>query len=333
MRLPVLQKSRAVLWLASVALAPAAFCASPGAGAEGAYPVKPIRIIVPISPGSATDMVVRVVAERLQAALGQAIVVENRVGAGTTIGTAAVAREAPDGYTLLAQSTAHTVIPWIYPRLPYKVDRDFAAVATLATLPNVLVAPEAKGYRTVRDLVRAAKARPGVLNYGSAGRGTSTHLAAEKFRLATGIAAVHVPYKGTPEALNATIAGDVDYFFAPITSAMAQVQSGKLVALGVAASDRAPAMPGVPTLSEAGISNANIDFWIGLLAPAGTPAKVIERLNREVGVALSSKSVADRLAGVGATPRVMSPRAFDDLIRKDLRANGELVKKAAITAD
>jgi tripartite-type tricarboxylate transporter receptor subunit TctC len=234
---------------------------------------------------------------------------------------------------LLANSTAHTVVPWIYPKLPYDAQRDFAAVATLASLPNVLVVPASKGYRSVNDVLQAARARPNALNYASAGSGTSTHLAAEKFRLATGIAAVHVPYKGTPEALAATVAGDVDFFFAPASSVLPHIKSGALVALSVSASSQAPGLPNVRTLSDAGVPGADAEFWIGLFAPKGTPASVINRLNREVHAILAMPDVVEKLAALGATPRPMSASSFDAMVRSDLQAHRELVRATGLKPD
>ena len=323
-------------WMESTARAMAtlllaAAAASPGTAA--AYPGKPVRIVVPISPGSATDVVVRVVAEKLSAALKQPVVVENRPGAGTTLAAAAVAREQADGHTLLANSTAHTVVPWIYPKLPYDAERDFAPVATLASLPNVLVVPAAKGLRSVQDVLQAARAQPLALNYASAGTGTSTHLAAEKFRLATGIAATHVPYKGTPEALAATVAGDVDFFFAPVSSVLPHIKTGALLALAVSGSSPAPGLPNLRRLADAGVPGADAEFWIGLFAPKGTPAAVVERLNREVNAILARPEVAEKLTTLGATPRSMSASSFGALVRSDLQAHRDLVRAAGLKAD
>jgi len=304
---------------------------TPAAAAD--YPTRPVRVVVPISPGSATDVVVRVVAEKLATVLKQPVIVENRPGAGTTIAAGAVAREAADGYTLLANSTAHTVVPWTYARLSYNAEKDFVGVATLVTLPNVLVVSSAKGYHSVQELLQAARARPGALNYASAGSGTSTHLAAEKFRLATGIVATHVPYRGTPEALTATVAGEVDFFFAPATSVLPHIRSGALTALAISGTSAAPGLPHVRRLAEAGLSNADAEFWVGLFAPAGTPVDVVQRLNREINSALAAPEVVEKLAALGATPRPMSAAAFEALLRADFQANRELVRATGLRAD
>lgn len=297
------------------------------------YPNKIVHIIVPFSPGSATDIIARTIGDKLSAGLGQPVVVENRPGAGGTIGAGVVAAAAPDGYTLLVQSSGHTVNPHIYTTLSYDTLRDFAGVTTLVNLPNVLVIAPGKGIKSVQELVAAAKAKPGQLNYASAGSGSATHMNAEKFRAAAGFDAVHIPYKGTPEAITEVIAGRVDYFFAPMVSGLPMIKDGKVLALAVGSAKRSSVLPDVPTTVEAGVAGSDYNFWIGMLAPAKTPRDIVTRLNEEVLKALQAPEVKERLAKLGAEPLPMSPEQFDAYIREELAANARIVKAAGIKAN
>ena len=215
-----------------------------------AYPTKPVKVIVPFTPGSATDILGRTIGQKLSELWGQPVIVENRAGAGGTIGAGIVAKSPPDGYTLMVHSSAHAVNASMYPALPYDTVKDFVDVATLGGQPNVLVVAPATGFKTTADLVAAAKKSPGTLNYGSAGVGSGTHINAEKFKLVAGIDAVHIPYKGTPEAITDTMTGRVTYFFSPISAALPNIREGKLVALGVSTAKRSSALPGVPTIAQ-----------------------------------------------------------------------------------
>lgn len=310
----------------------AAALASGGAAAQ-AYPSKPIRVIVPFTPGSGTDIVARAVGERLQQNLGQPVVVENRPGAGGTIGAAQVAQSAPDGYTILIQSSGHTVNPWIYPNLSYDTLKDLAGVTPLASLPNVLIIAPSKNIKSVQELVAKAKANPGQLNYGSAGTGSATHMNAEKFRAAAGFDAVHVPYKGTPEAITETMTGRIDYFFAPVVSALPMIKDGRVLAIAVGTPKRSSVLPEVPTTTEAGLPGSEYVFWVGMLVPAKTPREIIVKLNQETIKALESPEVRERLAKLGAEPMPMQPEQFDALIRDETAANAKLVKEAGIKAN
>ena len=307
----------------------ALLCAAVLAEAQS-FPSKPLRIVVPITPGSATDIVVRTLGEEMSKRLGVAVVVENRPGAGTTIGSAAVAKSAPDGYTLLANSTAHTANPWIYPQLPYDSVRDFAPVTSLASVPNVLVVAPARPWTSLRDLVDAAKAAPGKLNYASAGSGSGTHMNAEKFRIAAGIRAEHIPFKGTPEAITETMTGRVDWFFAPLVSAMSALRDGRLRALAVGSLQRSSMLPDVPTTEEAGVPGSAYNLWIGLWAPAGTPPDTIERLSIVAQEALGAPEARERLSKLGADPLLMSPRQFGAFLAEEFKSNEDLVKRAGI---
>ncbi len=295
-----------------------------------AYPARPIKIVVPISPGSATDVLVRAVAERMQARLGQPVVIENRAGAGTTIGAAMVAKAEPDGYTILANSNAHTVNPYLYRSLPYDSASDFVGIATLGSLPNILVVSPQSPVNSVQELLAAARAQPGKLNYASAGVGSGTHMNAEKFRIASGVVAEHIAFKGTPEAVTETMAGRVDWFFAPGVSVMGAVKDRKLKALAVGSKERSSLLPDLPTTEEAGVPNAAYTLWIGLFAPAKTPAPIIARLNQEVQAALASPEVKERFAKLGADPMPMSVEAFRGFLAQEFKVSEQIVKAAGI---
>ena len=313
-----------------VMMAAAAVFAASTAHAQ-TYPDKPVHVIVPFTPGSATDVVARTVAQALSIRLGQPFVVENRPGAGGMIGAGIVAKAAPDGYTLLVHSSGHTVNPSIYPTLTYDTAKDFVGVSLLAQQPNILVVAPSKGWKTAGDLVKAAKAEPGKLTYASAGAGSGTHMNAEKFRVSAGIDTVHIPYKGTPEAMTDTMNGRVDYFFAPVIAALPMVRDNRLTALAVGSAKRASVLPDVPSTEEAGYPGSAYNFWVGMLAPAGTPSAIVERLNKEVAAALASPEVKERLGALGADTAPMAAVDFDKMIAQELKDNAELVKQAGIT--
>jgi tripartite-type tricarboxylate transporter receptor subunit TctC len=291
-----------------------------------AWPTKPLRVIVPIGAGSVADIVPRVVFEQLTTQLGQHIVVDNRPGAGQTIGAGVVAKSAPDGYTLLVNSSAHAIAPSLHPNLNYHPARDFAAVAPLGVSPFVIVVPPARGFKTVRELVAAAKVKPGAFNFSSPGVATASHLSAERFRFSAGVEAVHVPFKGGVEAMTEVMAGRIDFFFVVIGAAVPNIQSGKLNALAVNGARRSAALPEVPTVREAGFANAEYPTWFGLFAPAKTPRQVIDQLHRETLKALQEPKVRDKLAALGVDPMVMTPKEFDAHVQQDIAINAELVK-------
>jgi tripartite-type tricarboxylate transporter receptor subunit TctC len=296
-----------------------------------AWPGKPIRAIVPYAAGSTTDIVPRVVFEGLSAQLGQSIVVENRAGAGGTTGAAFVAKAEPDGYTLLVNSSAHTIAPSLYPNLSYHPIRDFASVIALGISPNVLVVPAGK-FKTTAEFVAAAKARPGALNFSSVGVGTATHLSAEKFRFAAGVSAVHVPFKGGAEAMTEVIAGRMDFFFGPVGLVLSNIRGGKLTALTANGTKRSVALPEVPTTAETGIANAEYPIWFGLFLPAKTPREIVDKLHAETLKALQSPAVRDKLAGLGVDPMPMSPKQLDALVEKEIAADAALVKAIGLKA-
>jgi len=307
-----------------------ALCATLASG-QG-YPNKPVKLVVPFTPGSATDILARTLGQKLSEQWGQPVIVENRAGAGGTIGAGVVAKSPPDGYTLMVHSSGHAVNASMYPTLPYDTTKDFVEVATLGGQPNVLVVAPASGLRTVADLTAAAKKSPGALNYGSAGIGSGTHVNAEKFKLAAGIDAVHIPYKGTPEAITDTMTGRVTYFFSPISAALPNIREGKLVALGVSTAKRSSALPNVPTIAESGLPGFDYNLWVGLWAPAGTPQDIVEKINADVAKVLAMPDVRERLAALGAEPMVMTPADFRKFMREEIDDAAKVVKAAGIKA-
>ena len=295
-----------------------------------AFPSKPVKIVVPFTAGSATDILARTFGQKLSELWGQPVIVENRPGAGGTIGAVIGAKSPPDGYTLLVHSAAQAVNASIYPTLPYDTTKDFVEVATLGGQPNVLVVAPSTGFKTVADLIAAAKKGPGTLNFGSAGTGSGTHVNGEKFKLAAGIDVVHIPYKGTPEAITDTMTGRVTYFFSPISAALPNIREGKLVALGVSTAKRSSALPNVPTIAESGLPGFDYNLWVGMFAPAGTPADVVDRINADVAKVLQTPDARERLAALGAEAMVMTPAEFRKFMRDEIEDSAKVVKAAGI---
>jgi tripartite-type tricarboxylate transporter receptor subunit TctC len=306
--------------------------APPQAKAE-TWPTKTLRVIVPYGAGSTADIVPRAVFEQLSPQLGQSIVVENRPGAGGTTGSSFVSKADPDGYTLLINSNAHTISPSLYPKLSYDPARDFTSVVPLGISPNVLIVSPAKGFKTVGDLVAAAKAKPGALNFSSVGVGTATHMSAERFCFSAGIQAVHIPFKGGAQAMSEVMAGRVDFFFGPVGLVLPLVQSGKLAALVVNGAKRSAALPNVPTMHEAGLVDAEYPIWFGIFAPSKTPRGIVDTLNRVTIKATQSQKLKERLAKMGIDPLVMSSSEFDAHVAKEIALNAALVKAVGIRTD
>ena len=315
-------------WIAGVALA--LFCALPAMG-QG-YPNKTVHLIVPFTAGSATDILARTFGQKLSEMWGQSVIVENRPGAGGTIGAAVVAKSPPDGYTLLVHSAAQAYNASIYPSLPYDTTKDFVEIAPLAGQPNVLIVAPATGVKTVAELIALAKQKPGQLNFGSAGTGSGTHINAEKFKLAAGIDVVHIPYKGTPEALNDTLAGRVTYFFSPISAALPNIREGKLLALGVSTSKRSSALPNVPTIAEAALPGFDYNLWVGVFAPAGTPPDIVDKINKDIDRALQTPEIKDRLSTLGAEPMPMTSAEFRKFVQTEIDDSAKVIKAAGIKA-
>jgi tripartite-type tricarboxylate transporter receptor subunit TctC len=292
------------------------------------YPAKPIRFIVPFTAGSATDIVARTVGEAMSRSMGQPIVIENKLGAGGTIAAAQVARSEADGYTVLVHSSAHALNPALYSNPGYDTLKDLTGVTALAAIPNVLVAHPNKGWKTQADLIAAARANPAKLNYASAGVGSGTHMNAEIFRLQAGIDALHVPYKGTPDAMNNVIGGSNDWFFAPLASALPLIRDNRLQALSVSTKMRASTLPNVPTSIEAGLPDSDYTLWVGMIVPAATPAAVVKKLNEEALKALNSPELKERMAKLGADPFPLTPEAFNAYIRSEMEVAARIVKAA-----
>jgi tripartite-type tricarboxylate transporter receptor subunit TctC len=303
----------------------------PAVLAQG-YPSRPVHVIVPFTAGSATDILARTFGQKLAEIWSQSVIVDNRPGAGGTIGAALVAKAAPDGYTLLVHSAAQAYNPSIYPDLPYDTAKDFIAIAPLAGQPNVLVVAPSAGINSVAELIAQARQKPGQLNYGSAGTGSGTHINGEKFKLAAGIDVVHIPYKGTPEALTDTMAGRVTYFFAPISAALPLVRDGKLRALAVSTAARSSVLPNVPTIAEAGLPGFDYSLWVGMFAPAGTPSAVVERIARDLRTVAQTAEVKERLAALGAEPMPMTPAEFKRFVDAEIVDSAKVIKAAGIRA-
>ena len=304
-----------------------------GSAAAQVWPSKPIRAIVPFGAGSATDIVPRIVFDPLSAQLGQPIIVENRVGAGSSLGTAAVAKADPDGHTLLATSSAHTITPAVYANLTYDAAADFAAVTPFGSVANVLVISPDKGFKTIQEMIAAAKAKPGSFNYASVGVGSATHLSVERLKLSAGFEAVHVPFRGGPEALTEVMAGRVEFYFCPINTALPFIREGKLLALVVNSTKRAAALPDVPTVIEAGFRDAEFPIWLGLLAPAKTPRDIVEKLHSELSKALQVPDVQARFKTLGIEPMPMSVAEFGTFFRDEVNSTMAIAKAAGIKLD
>lgn len=300
------------------------------AAAQGGYPNKPIRVIVPFAAGSTTDIIARAISDKMGQSMGQQLIIENRGGASGTIGQAAVAAAAPDGYTIMIHSSSHTVSPHTFAKLPFDTEKDFAGVTPISSTPNVLVISPAKNIKTLGELLAAARAKPGSMNFASAGQGSATHLNAEKFKLAAKIEATNIPFKGSGEAVTEVMSGRVDYYFSPIAPVIGQIRNNQLVPLAVGSPRRAAALPNVPTTAEAGVPGSEFNFWIGMMVPAKTPREIVNRLNDEVVKALASPEVKERFVTLGADIWTLKPEQFDAYIRDEIKANAALVKAAGL---
>ena len=298
---------------------------SPVAASAQDWPTKqPIKVVVPFTAGSATDIAGRIVFEQVGKQIGQTFVVENRGGGGTTLGMAQAAKADPDGYTMLVHSTSHVVVASTFAQLPFNVADDFAAVSSLADVPFVVAANPK--YKTLKDLIDAGKASSSGILYGTAGAGSSGQLFMERFRIAAGFPATHVPFRGTPEGMTEVIAGRIDMYPAPALNAVNLSKEGKVSALAVSSAKRLPLMPDVRTLAEAGLPEAGYNFWVGAFLPAKTPQPIVDRLNREIVAALKVQAVADKILALGGAPMSMTPAEFDKFVRREIAVNAEVVK-------
>ncbi len=294
------------------------------------YPSKTVRLIVPLTAGSGADIAGRIVAKHLGEAWKQTVIVDNRPGAGGQIGTQAVVKADADGYTLLVQSASHAANPAIYKTLPYDPLKDLVDVAILGITPYVMVTAKGGDYPTIKALVDAAKAKPGGIPFASAGVGSSTHLAAEYFAQVAGAKMLHIPYKGSPEALQDTMGGRTSFYMAPINTVVGQMKEGKLAALGVSTKGRAEVMPDVPTLAEQGLPGFDITLWFGVWAPAGTPAAVVTKINTQIAAVLQLPEVREQFNKLGITPVPMKPEEFGRFVRDQIGTFQKIVKQADI---
>jgi tripartite-type tricarboxylate transporter receptor subunit TctC len=303
----------------------AATVALPGIAAAQGFPNHTVRLISGVTPGSASDTMARILAEKMQASLGQPVIVENWLGAGGLVGASRVAKTEPDGHTVMIYASAFTIAPLINPGV---LDpKDLVPVATIATTPTVLVVRPDRGWKKAADLVAAAKAKPGGIVAASAGIGSATHMNLERFRLSAGIQVLHVPLKGAAEALTEVLTGRADLYFALPFQVKGPVQEGKLVALAVGSPKRSSLFPDVPTTVEAGYANSDYNFWVGALVPAKTPRDIVLRLNKEIDRAVNLPDVHERILKLGADPLSMSIPEFEAMIRKEFEENAKLVKE------
>ena len=317
---------RRFLTLASAALAAPAL--SRTAFADAWPKDKVIRAVVPFTPGSTIDILGRIVLDPVSRQIGQTIVVENRGGAGGTLGSALVAKAEPDGYTILVNAAAHTGAPAAYPKLPYDAAGDFAGVACFGSVPNVLLVAPSKGIKTVQELV--AKAKAGTMTFASAGVGSATHWAAERFNVSAGIRPTHVPFRGGPEALTEVMTGRVDFIFIGTGSGLPFIKDGKLMALAVSSPKRSPTLPDVPTTLELGYKDSDYNFWNGMLVPVKTPKPIVERLHAEVTKALALPDVQQKLKVQGVEPNPLTPSEMDAMIRREIALNLKIAKAAGL---
>jgi tripartite-type tricarboxylate transporter receptor subunit TctC len=294
------------------------------------YPAKSVRVIIPITPGSGLDIVGRLTSQRLSEIWGQPVVVDNRPGAGGAVGTAVVAKSPADGYTLLISGSLHATNPAVYSKLPYDTLNDFVEIVPLAALYQALVVAPSAGVKSVAELIAAAKARPGQLTFASPGTGSGVHFTGEKFRLATGIDVVHVPYKGGPEAMNDVMMGRVTYWIPSIGTALPFVQGGKLLALGVTSPRRSAVLPHVPTIAEAGVAGFEDSLWFGMWAPAATPLGIVDRLAMDTARALAVPMLREQFIKLAAEPISMTRTEFAGFVRRETESAASIAKAAGI---
>jgi tripartite-type tricarboxylate transporter receptor subunit TctC len=304
-----------------------------GASLAQDYPSKPVRIVVPFSPGGSTDVLARIVGQKLTERSGQPVIIENRAGAGGNIGAEQVARSAPDGYILLLGGVPHAISASLYSKLPYDLARDLAAVAEIASFPSAIVLHPSLPANSVKELIALARARPGQLSFGSAGNGSPNHLSLELFQTMAGVRMVHVPYKGSGQLVGDLLAGQVQLASMGLPVAVPHVQSGKLRAIAVTGASRSPLLPEVPTVSEAGLPGFEVTSWYGVFAPAGLPADIVAKLNSEIGSAVTAAEVKERLAALGAEPSVKSPDQFGRYVRQEITKWAKVVKDSGAKAE
>ncbi len=309
-----------------IPIAVLAACAASGAGAQE-YPHKPLRLIAPFSPGGATDVLARIVGQKMNERLGQPVIIENRVGAGGNIGAELVAKAAPDGYTLLMGGVPHAIGASLYAKLGYDMVKDLSAVAEVASFPSMIVLHPSLPAKSIKELIALAKAKPGQLNFGSAGNGSPNHLALELFDTMAGVKMTHIPYKGAGQVVGDLLAGQLQLASMGLPIAMPHVQSGKLRAIASTGATRSPLLPHIPTVAEAGLAGFDVTSWYGVFGPAALPREIIFRLNSEIGGAINAPELKERLTALGAEPSSKTPEQFAQYVRE------EIVKWAKVVRD
>jgi tripartite-type tricarboxylate transporter receptor subunit TctC len=319
--------------LGLVALAAGAIAAPAPAQPVDAWPARPIRFILPFPPGGGTDILGRLIAERLTAGLGQPVVAENRGGAGGNVGAEAAAKSAPDGYTIVLVAPSLAISPSLYSKLNYDPVKDFAPVSLVATVPNVMVTNPEVPAKTLGEFIRLAKSKPGEMNFGSGGSGTSNHLAGELFNIVAGVKLVHVPYKGVNLAMNDVLSGRVQLVVIGVPATVPYIKAGRLRALALVAPQRSPVLPDVPTATEAGLPQFDVTTWYGILAPSGTPRPVVMRLNTELARIMHSSELKEKLDALATDPVTSTPEEFASLIRSEIAKWAAVVREAGLKAD
>jgi tripartite-type tricarboxylate transporter receptor subunit TctC len=303
------------------------------AGAQDAYPSRPLKFILPFPPGGGTDILGRVIAERLSASLGQPVVTENRGGAGGNVGAEAAAHSAPDGYTIVLVAPSLAISPSLYSKLNYDPVKDLAPISLVATVPNVMITHPSVESKNLQEFIALARSRPGAMNFGSGGAGTSNHLAGELFNIVTGAKLVHVPYKGVNLAMQGVLAGEIQLVFIGIPAALPHIKAGKLRALALVAPQRSPALPEVPTAAEAGLKDFEVTTWYGIMTPAGTPRPIVSRLNAELVKIMHAPDVKERLAAMATDPLTSTPEEFAAYLKQEIAKWGDVVRRANLKAD
>ena len=312
----------------AICLAASLFAAS--TAQADTWPSRVIRATIPFGAGSAADVVPRLVFDRLAAELGQPIVIENRVGAGGTVGTGALAKAEPDGYNILAHSSALTVAPALFLNLTYDTTKDLAGALMLGSSANVMIVPNERPWKTVQDFIADAKAKPGSISFGSVGIGSAVHISSEKFRLAAGVQATHVPYRGGSEVITDILGGRIDFYFCPLATALPLIKEGRVKALVVSTNKRVADLPDVPTPTDIGLKDADSQIWFGVFVPAKTPRDIVEKLHAAGGKVLADPAMQQSLKKLGIEPMPLSPKEMDELVAREMAANFELIKAAGI---
>jgi tripartite-type tricarboxylate transporter receptor subunit TctC len=305
---------------------------APSTGSGQGFPSKTIRLVATSSPGSPVDLFSRAIADYLAQSTGQTVVVDNRAGAGGTLAAGYVLGAEADGHVALVNTSAQIIAPFVYTKLPFDMLRDFTSVAPLAVLPNVLIVPPQRPWKNLKELIAAAKAKPGALNYGTGGSGTGTHMSAERFRMSAGIDAVQVPYKGSPEAVIEVISGRIDWSILPMSTVLPHVKDGRVRAIAVSADRRSAQLPEVPTIAESGLADADFPFWVGMFVSSKAPRAAVRRLHEDTVKALRTSEVRARFEKLGAEPFILTSEAFDTFVQAQAQVAAAIVKAANIRA-